>query len=50
MSDEEAERARYDTDLNRMTGELGDVAYMKANSLCFAWEEQERRKTARTPK
>jgi len=48
MSDKEiaAEKAKYEDDLNRMTGGRGDEACLKANSIRFLWTEQLRRGAA----
>ena len=48
MSDEDiaAEKAKYEADLDRLTGGRADEAYMKANSIRFLWTEQIRRGAA----
>lgn len=48
MSDEEiaAEKAKYEADLDHLTGGRGDEACLKANSIRFLWTEQIRRGAA----
>ena len=48
LSDDEiaVERAKYEKDLDRLTGGRSNEAYMKANSIRFLWKEQIRRKGA----